>query len=261
LPLAERQAKNDACAVCHMPRRESSDISHTAVTDHRILRRPAVARANRVPASDDLPIRLYHASSRHGPSPEERERDMGVGLAFLVQEKENRKPLVVKAAVERLLRATERYPGDVVAWESLAYVLAAQGKWTESLQAVERALTVDPGREASLQHGTIVALQLGKPDRAIEYARRAVEINPGSPVGHVNLGLALMESRDWMAAAGSLQDGLKEMPGNAGARAALAVCLFQLGNEVEARVEIERAIVTAPEQALALREWYGRRTR
>src|SRR5207245_2398850 len=39
-PFQQRQAKQDSCMACHMPRLSSRDVVHTAITDHRLHKRP-----------------------------------------------------------------------------------------------------------------------------------------------------------------------------------------------------------------------------
>src|SRR5262249_29964622 len=46
----KRQASGDNCIACHMPRFGSSDIPHTAVTDHRIPRDPSAPPAKQLPS-------------------------------------------------------------------------------------------------------------------------------------------------------------------------------------------------------------------
>src|SRR5262249_46911827 len=50
-----RQNKDDSCIACHMPRR-TSEVNHTAITDHSIPRRPAKAPPppRTTPGPDDL---------------------------------------------------------------------------------------------------------------------------------------------------------------------------------------------------------------
>jgi len=50
LEQRESRQRDDSCIACHMPRSGSSDIVHTAVTDHRILRKPETEGASRPPS-------------------------------------------------------------------------------------------------------------------------------------------------------------------------------------------------------------------
>ena len=264
LPIAERQAKNDSCAACHMPRRTTADISHTAVSDHRIPRRAGVAPTDALKKADpELPIELFHAKSRYVPTEDERERDLGIALAYLVRVNRAQRMQdanLIEAAAIRLQQAIKRFPTDAVAWESLAVVLSAESNNAKSLAATERALAIQP-REAALHHGAMLAMQLNDNDKAADMSRRAVELNPGNSLSRVLHGLALVERREWTAASADLRAGLRDMPTNTRARTALAVCLFHLGDKSGAIAELERATAIAPASTLTIREYYGRRAR
>src|SRR5262249_10503335 len=54
LPLAKRQAAKDNCISCHMPPTDTSDIAHTALTDHRIRRKPREGTAPARPPWEGL---------------------------------------------------------------------------------------------------------------------------------------------------------------------------------------------------------------
>ena len=259
-PQAERQVKNDACAACHMPRRAALDISHTAVTDHRILRKPMPAKAP-LTANDSGALVSYFGAKGFAPSQDERARDLALAYAFLVIEKGHREKPILESAAEWLARTTERFPSDVEAWSALSTIQSTRGSLNEAWTSVERALAIQPNREAALQQGTLVAIQLGKLDSARQFARRAVEINPGNSLNHIHLGLALQASREWQEATTSLRKGLRDMPLNSGGRAALAVCLHRLGDVPGARRELDIAVHLSPNEAASLREWFGRQTR
>jgi len=259
-PPAERQAKNDACAACHMPRRAALDISHTAVTDHRILRRPMPPKAPNA-STDPGVLVSYFQAKQFAPSEAERERDLALAYAFLVIEKGHREKPILDLASERLGRTTTRFPSDSEAWTALSTVQGTRGSMNESWSSIERALAIQPNREAALQQGTLVAIQLGKLEHARQFARRAVEINPGNSLNHIHLGLTLQASREWQEAAESLKKGLRDMPLNSGGRAALAVCLYYLGEVPGARRELDIAANLSPNEAASLREWFGQQTR
>lgn len=260
LPQAERRAKNDACAACHMPRRAALDISHTAVTDHRILRRPVPPKTPRA-TNDSGALVSYFGNGMHAPSQGERERDLALAYGFLVIEKGNREKTILESAAERLGRATATFPSDAEAWTALSTVHSIRGSLNESWASIERALALHPNREAALQQATLVAMQLGKLDSARQYARRAVQINPGNSLNHIHLGLVLQASREWQEASTSLRNGLRDMPLNSGGRAALAVCLHHLGDIPGSRRELDIAANLSPNEAASLREWFGQQSR
>ncbi len=57
-PMADRNAKNDNCVTCHMPKNSSIDIPHVAVTDHFIRKR--VTHEDQAKVRQFLGIRSYN---------------------------------------------------------------------------------------------------------------------------------------------------------------------------------------------------------
>ena len=145
-----RRAKKDACTACHMPKAASTSIAHTAVTDHRILRRPLPATDTpKVLPAGEMPIQTLAGYGRHGPDQAERERDLGIALANIARDPRG-DSTTGSEAIKLLRNATARHPNDAVAWETLAAVLIAQGEWSAALRAAESAVAVAPERETAL---------------------------------------------------------------------------------------------------------------
>jgi Tetratricopeptide repeat len=263
VPAPARQAKGDACAVCHMPKAASANIAHTAVTDHRVPRvpLPPKAEAGALPPGE-LPIVRFPGAVEAAPDAAERDRDLGMALAALAQQKPgDAAPAMLSAAVPRLTAATERHPGDSAAWEALAEARAARGEWADALAAAERALARNPDRELALQVAADAAVQLRKLDRAQDYARRAADVNPGKPEHRVRLAEVLVEQEQLAAATEELRGVLAVCPNNASAHGWLAVCLYQQGQARAALAEIDIAARINPAQADAVRSWFRSRTR
>ncbi|HJZ90386.1 MAG TPA: tetratricopeptide repeat protein [Gemmataceae bacterium] len=263
LPTPERQAKGDACAVCHMPKAASANIAHTAVTDHRVPRvpPPPKAAAGALPPGE-LPVVRFPGAAESDADPGERDRDLGVALAALArQQPGDAAPAVLSAAVPQLTAATDRHPGDVAAWEALAEARAARGEWADALAAAERVLARHPGREEALQVAAEAAVQLRQLDRAAEYARRAADVNPGRPDHRVRLAEVLVEQEQFAAAAEVLRGVLAAWPNHGSAHGWLAVCLYQQGQARAALAEIDTAVRIDPSRADAVRSWFRARTR
>ena len=81
LPAPARAEKSDSCIACHMPRRDSSNVAHVAVTDHRIRKRPDEADAARkkMLGPGQTPLVAYRPGP-HAPNAAERERDLVIAL-------------------------------------------------------------------------------------------------------------------------------------------------------------------------------------
>ncbi len=210
-PLAERQTKSDSCIACHMPPYGSTDIAHTAATDHRILRRPDAKVADKAgtdKAGTDkvgtdkvgadpqgaaemasfwtgLPIRPFHALHQ-APPDADLQRDTGVALAVLMMQGKIDPVLHSTRAYQILQSAVTRDASDVEAWEAQAHVLLLENRRWQALTAFDKALARQPRREVSLAAAALLAQMLKEDDRAIRYWRRALEVNPYKPEYHAH---------------------------------------------------------------------------
>jgi len=256
-----RRSKNDACAACHMQKAASANIAHTAVTDHRILRRPAPAKpAAKSPPTGEMPILIPPGHPRYGVDAAERARDLGIGLSMWARSHAD-DPGVETETLRLLREATARHPDDVEAWEALANLLFGQGEWGQAFQAAESGVAAGPRRETVLSLAADAGVRARRPDKAFEYARRALEVNPGSQDNHFRMGQALIELERYDEAESELRAALKIAPNHAIARTMLAVCLHKLGRARDAIAELDRATAIFPEQGPGLREMFMRQTR
>jgi len=256
-----RQAKNDACTVCHMPKAASANIAHTAVTDHRILRRPAPSSAaEKSLPPGAMPLETLAGSGARGPDAAERARDLGIALAKVAKARPD-DASIANEAVRLLRTATELHADDAEALEALADVMILKGEWGPGFRVAEAAVEAGPNRESALIMAAEAAIRGRRLDKAVEYARRAVEINPGRPENRVTLGEALNETERYAEAEAELRAAVRMCPNHALARLTLAVSLHKLGRAGEARDEVERAALIDAQQAASLRDWFNRQVR
>jgi cellulose synthase operon protein C len=193
-----------------------------------------------------------------GPGDPEWERDLGLALSIL---SDTRSPGGGDGeAVRRLTDATARHPSDVDAWEALAYVRVGRSEWVGALEAAERAVALDPGRERALGLAAVAATRLRRLDVAEGYARRALEVNPGNPAGGLQLVDILLTAERFAEAEGELRALLTRIPNQVMARTFLAVTLHQQGKAAAAQAEMELVARIDPRQAAALWRTFRART-
>ena len=257
LPVAERRANGDDCAACHMPKAASTSIVHTAVTDHRVLRRPdpGPAAKESIPPGE-LPLTAFGSPPRW-PADPERERDLAVTLAGRPQ----LDPALARQVADRLQAFTEHHRGDAAAWEALATVRPVLGDAAAALAAAEAAVRARPEGEKALGIAAEAALRAGRPDRAREYATRAVAANPGDPQHRFTLATALMDEGRFADAERELEALLAVTPNHPLARASRAVCWYKQGRARDAISELDRAAAINPAEAATVRNWFSARTR
>lgn len=261
LPLPARKERNDACTACHMPKAASANIVHTAVTDHRVLRRelPATTAKLSLPTGEK-PIGTMAGYGKRGPSEDERERDFGIALSRVVVSGKG-DPTIARDAVQLLRQATERHRRDADAWDALAKLLFSQGELTESMRAAEAAVAASPSGEVYLATAAQVALRARRLDAARDFAQRAIDANPGNADNRLLLASALIESEKYADAELELRKLLQLAPNHAFARGELAACLHKQGRARIALTELDLAMSIDPRQAALLRDTFEKRIR
>jgi hypothetical protein len=237
LPSAQRvkTSPQDSCIDCHMQRSSLGNIPHTAATDHSI---PRVAHG---PGPAIRPTRLvpFHAPAGADLSPD-LERDLGIGLAQLLEGPGAKGVPVASGVVGWLEAAVARDPEDADAWEAKARILAAQGKRSQALAALETVLAKEPQRENALGLAAALAQEGNELEPALGYYRRAVAVNPWRPGYRNGLCVLLAYKKAWDELGPQCEAWLRIDPASVPARQTWLTYLAHVGRKAEARVELDR---------------------
>jgi hypothetical protein len=214
---ASRQANDDNCIACHMPRNPPSDVEHVVFTDHSIRRRalpdtrsdkgsdkgPDKAPANgALPTDADLiPFGGGYASVR----------DLGLAYAMVGRRDENNAYL--ERAFELLKKAVDQEP----AADSLTLAYLAQFYRDRKDDAHALPLYEEVWRMDSTQSAVYAALgaywmQLGDRDQAILFWNHALAISPALLLVRVNLADALFRAGRSEEAQAALRKALEFNP-------------------------------------------------
>lgn len=168
----------DDCAGCHMPRRKLTLISHSVLTDHRIVRdinepypeaafhqttpeSPYLLHINAIPGAQDNipPVTLLHAYGELlGPNPELREPFLD--LVKQLGTPDSRDPWVLSALAQRSMGlgttegkeeaahywtlAIEQGSSLVADYENLGTVLGDLGRTQEAITILTLGIKLDP---------------------------------------------------------------------------------------------------------------------
>jgi predicted CXXCH cytochrome family protein len=261
-PAAVRQAKADSCIACHMPPYANADVAHTASTNHRIPRRPPGGEPG--PAGEDLLLGSQVVSfypEGAGQRDPELARDLGIGLSFLMVMGKLSPSLDNPRTVALLETALRRDPADVEAWQARArtYTLAKNPR--QELAAYEAALKTSPEQESCLVGAAIAAQEIKEVDRALDYWRRAVALNPVMPTYRANLAALLTGRQAWTEARAECQACLRLDPENALGRRQWILCLLKDGAVQEAQRQLELLEALRPGDRDMLRAWFAEQTR
>jgi tetratricopeptide (TPR) repeat protein len=120
------------------------------------------------------------------------------------------------------------------------------GRLNQAEALYRQILNQEPRHPDALHLLGVIAQQRGRPAQAIEMIERAVALNPGQAIYHVNLGEAYRSAGKPAQTEAQCRTALKLAPTNAQAHYNLALALIQLGRPAEAVGHFEAAIEQAP---------------
>ncbi|MCI0702359.1 MAG: hypothetical protein L0241_14850 [Planctomycetia bacterium] len=265
LPEPDRQAKNDSCFTCHMPRAASSNIIHTSITDHRVLRKPGPAPVARGLPFGTSPL-IRFRSGPFTPPQDELDRDLGIALARFgkkgVKELADRSDIRVLAS-ERLTGSLAIWKGDADAWSALANTRAERGQAAEKFKAATNAVTLAPTSEPALIALIEAATASGEFDLAESTAGKLIQNNPHASQPLVIRAFVYLSRGEWAKAEADCIVALRIHPLHPEARVYLAICLYKKGDSITALREAQTAtrLESDPRQKAFLMDFYRRFTR
>jgi predicted CXXCH cytochrome family protein len=180
---ANHHADQPNCLTCHMPASASSDVAHTEVTDHRILRRPQIQA--------ELLQDQVHASSlpRLVPFPltnksESDPRDLALAWESLV---ESGMTAAEPQARSLLSTALKQSPDDPALLSALGYIEQKHGATEDARALYRKALAIDPELVDAATNLAVIEARGGNLGDAISLWQKAFEHAPARS----NIGLNL----------------------------------------------------------------------
>ncbi|TMQ33781.1 MAG: tetratricopeptide repeat protein [Planctomycetota bacterium] len=266
LPLVRRrqQSPEDSCIDCHMPRGLSSNIAHTAVTEHRILRRPDSAARPSLSARrlrpGEVPLVHFHADQTDAQD-KSVARDLGLGLARLAREYPSLEKHVCPIALPLLEEALGTGPDDVPAREERGYIFWRLDRKQEALEAFEEVLSRAPEREATLTYAAVLATAMERSRAAIAYWRRAIRVNPWTSPYHYQLARLLAQRQEWQEATRACETARRLNPASEEIRTLLVTCYIRMGDVDRARSEFNTLLALNPANREVLQDWFMQQMR
>jgi Flp pilus assembly protein TadD len=254
-PLVQRKAKSpeDSCIQCHMPRSDAN-ITHTSISDHRVLRRieseSSTPRPATRPRPGELPLAYFHHRHRDSKDPSVQ-RDLAIALIQLADRSviDVQKGALSQIALPMLTRATADDPEDLDALDGKAQAYWFLNRFTEAAEVLEQVLARSPEREPTLDTAATVYLSLRRYTKAIECWQKAVRINPHRWRYYAGLAAAHAHLEEWSQALHAADRALQLDPTVIQARMVRITALGERGQHVKA--ESEMAILKALDQASA----------
>ena len=193
----KRVERDDSCIACHMPHRDSNNISHVTQTDHRIMRRPEESTNNN--STGSVQLRFFDNAHRRMPDWEQN-RAMGVAIWSWLMKKGQQSPLDLTSLLEPALAV---HSDDGLVLSTLGAFAIQQGRTEMAVKYLTEAQKTPAAEEVAVAGLLDIFYQQGHWGKSLEYVDRCIEIDPGHPGYHAVRADILKNSR-------RLKDGILE---------------------------------------------------
>ena len=168
----------------------------------------------------------------------------------------------VPAAIDSLQKARDILPNNAVILIALASVLDAGGQKKEAKLAYESALRTESENAVALNNlaYNIAETAGGDLDQALTFAQRANQKLPQVAEISDTLGWIYLKKNLTDNALEIFRNNVTKVPGNSTYRYHLAMALYQKGDKVHAKEELQKALSSNPgkEEEKSIRDLIGR---
>jgi predicted CXXCH cytochrome family protein len=188
---AKHHADQPDCLTCHMPASASSDVAHTQVTDHRILRRPQIDPRLLQDADSSVP-RLVPFPATSKTESESDLRDLALAWESLV---ESGMTVAETQAQSLLSRALKQSPEDPALLSALGYIEQKHGATENARALYQKALAIDPDLVDAATNLAVIEAGAGNLGNAIALWQKAFEHAPARSSIGMNLVRAYCSER------------------------------------------------------------------
>lgn len=177
----EHHPEQQDCAVCHMPTRETTDVSHEQLTDHDIEARPG-KEPGRIGGQrvDLVPVGGVSAG----------DRELGLAYAQLAVRGDRQSG---ERALALLTKAESEGANDAELHVRLGFLEQISGQQDEAKREYQAALTQNPYESAALANLAVLEASRGQTDAAIRLLEKAVAADPSQTAA--SLDLAFLECK------------------------------------------------------------------
>jgi hypothetical protein len=252
-----KQNAEDSCIACHMPPSATSDIVHTAASDHRIIRQRGIEPTNRQRRKASEPPLVDFYRGIPDVTDSEMARDLGMAYYQLTLRGIPLQQADGEFVVGLLRQAVKDCPGDLDAREALGKILLTMRQPENAIEALEALLERAPRHEGALVTLGSIYRDMGRLDLALPYWRRAVEVNPWVAEYRRNLVLPLADLNQWAELEPHCQKWLALDPASVEARRVLVGSLIKRGRKSEAEVEFAKIRALRPPELPRLEIWFA----
>jgi hypothetical protein len=204
-----KTAPADNCIGCHMPKRAGGAISHTSLTNHRIVARPDepfpdAAFQMTTAALPDL-IYLDAAPGETAPPP-------AVTLLQAYSELKEKSPAYEASFLKTLRELETAEPDNALVQATLGHQALSAGRLDEAEQRFEESLKLDPAQPEVLSNLSEIAGQKGRADDAVTLAQKAVALDPFNAPLEKTLVMRLIDAKRYPEAEAAMEKYLENFP-------------------------------------------------
>jgi Tfp pilus assembly protein PilF len=234
--LAKRNAVQNNCVQCHMPKNGSIDIPHVAVTDHRIQKKMSASSINELKRF--IGLRCYNNDAVDAAT-------TARGYVEFYERFESQAPFLDSASAW-LNKASKKNPAD----EIRIYFL--QKKYQDVCSTVAGKKPSDFTDAWTLYRIGESYLKTNNAKQAVAYLKESVKLLPYQLDFQLKLAHAYMQEKDMASAEKTLQFIITQNPQIGGAYAALGLVYMQKGLGTEANEAYKKALSLDPDDVQTL---------
>jgi hypothetical protein len=210
----------DNCIGCHMPQHENPALTHSSITNHRIVTHADEPYPDAVfsQTTAELPDLVYlnHASG-------DSARPRGVALLQAYDQLKEQKPEYAAAWLRTLRELEKTEPDGAVVQAALGHQDIEDGKLDDAVGHLQQSLQLDPAQPAVYADLSFIADQKGNAEEAVALARKAVALDPYNAAPRKVLVLRLIGAKQYDEAQAAMEKYLQDFPQDDFMRKALAM--------------------------------------
>lgn len=256
-----RATQEDHCIRCHMPTNANTNIAHTSLTDHRILRDPSQSVAVSNELGEVSVLVPYFQSELL--TEQERGRNLGIALSKFVEKMPATLPLkqrTVAMSRELLGESLREWKDDTDGWLALSSLEMGAGNGQGAINALQSAMRANPKDENVLSMLAFMAESTGRMELAFGALSDLVAFNPSSQDYRLKRMVMFMSAGDFYQAEAESRELLRMNPMQPTARLVLGICLYGAGDKKGGRKEVDTALslATSAQQRAAIQGWFDR---
>ena len=214
----------DNCIGCHMQQREGVAISHTSVTNHRIVARPdePFPDAAFTMTTAALPD-LIHLDPEQDPGRGKSEPPPAITLLQAYGQLKDQSPVYAASYLRTLAELEKTTPQNAIVQAALGRQALAAGQLSAATEHLNASLRLDPVQPAVYADLSSVADQSGQPAEAVSMQQKAVALDPFNAPLQKSLVLRLINARQYAEAQTAMEKYLQSFPEDDFMRKMLAI--------------------------------------